>query len=258
MTIPKLLLIWRNWCACSQLLDKALTPTFVIQGANANQLAQRIKLLGRRGRWAEAAAVAAVALEKEPEDHYHYHILAGLLAVTHDRPAYERLCQKLIARFSNPVNPYIAERVAQDCLLLPNSGVDLTLIDKLADIAVTRGSGEAALPYFQACKAMSNYRLGRFSEAVEWAEKAANSPTAEAPAKGKAFAVLAMSRWQLGQEQAARAALADGDLAAPQFSPAHEDLGDAWLAWLMARISLDEAAALIQSGSTSGSQPKQP
>ena len=248
----------KKYAEAKELLDKALTPTFVIQGASANLLAQRIKLLGRRGRWTEAAAVAAAALEKEPEDHYQYHILAGLLAVTHDRPAYEQLCKKLTARFSNPVNPYIAERVAQDCLLLPNSGVDSTWIDKLADIAVTRGSGETALPYFQACKAMSNYRLGRFSEAVEWAEKTVNSPTAEAPAKGKAFAVLAMARWQLGQEPAARAALADGDLAAPKFSPEHQDLGDSWVAWLMSRISLDEAAALIQSGSTSGSQPHQP
>jgi len=105
---------------------------------------------------------------------------------------------------------------------------------------------------------MSNYRLGRFSEAVEWAEKAVNSSTAEAPAKGKAFAVLAMAHWQLGQKQAARAALADGDAASPKFSPEHEDLGESWVAWLMARISLDEAAALIQPGPTPGSQSSQP
>ena len=70
------------------------------------------------------------------------------------------------------MNPYIDERVAQDCLLLPHSGVDLELVDKLADMAVARGSGESALPYFQACKAMSQYRLGHFAEAIEWAEKA--------------------------------------------------------------------------------------
>jgi eukaryotic-like serine/threonine-protein kinase len=248
----------KKYAEAKELLDRALTPAFVTQGASANLLNQRANLLGRRGRWKEAAALAAIALEKEPEDHYQYHTLAGLLVVTQDRPAYEQLCKKLTARFSNPVNPYIAERVAQDCLLLPNSGVDLAWIDKLADVAVTRGSGEAALPYFQTCKAMSNYRLGRFSEAVEWAEKTVNNPIAEAPAKGKAFAVLAMARWQLGQEQAARAALAAGNAAAPKFSPEHDDLGESWVAWLVARISLDEAGALIQSGSTPGSQSKQP
>ncbi len=69
------------------------------------------------------------------------------------------------------MNPYVAERVAQDCLLLPHSGADLALVDKLADAAVTLGSSEASLPYFQVCKAMSNYRLGRFPEAIEWAER---------------------------------------------------------------------------------------
>ncbi len=240
----------KKYAEAKELLDKALAPAFVVKGASANQLAQRVNLLGRRGRWKEAAEVAEVALENQPDDHYHYHVLAGLLAMTGDRPAYEQLCKKLIARFGNPVNPYVADRVAQDCLLLPNSGVDLALIDKLADTAVTLGSGEASLPYFQACKAMSIYRLGRFSEAVEWAEKAANSFTAEPPAKGKAFAVLAMARWQLGQERDARAAVADGDAAAPEFSLEHEDLGDSWVAWLMARISLDEATKLIQTGST--------
>lgn len=249
----------KEYAEANELLDKALTPTFVTQGASASLLAQRINLFGHRGRWKEAAAVAALALENQPDDHYRYHVLAGLLVMTGDRPAYEQLCKKIITRFRNPSNnPYIAERVVQDCLLLPNSGADLALIDKLADAAVTLGSGDAALPYFQACKAMSNYRLGRFSEAVEWAEKAVNSATAEAPAKGKAFAVLAMARWQLRQEQAARAALADGDAASPEFSQEHEDLGESWMAWLMARISLDEAAALIQPRPALRSQSNQP
>ena len=63
--------------------------------------------------------------------------------------------------------------MAQDCLLLPHSGVDFGLVDKLAETVVTLGSGEASVPYFQACKAMSNYRLGHFPEGIDWAEKAA-------------------------------------------------------------------------------------
>ena len=39
---------------------------------------------------------------------------------------------------------------------------------------------------------------------------------------------------------------------APAVSPESgaEDLGESWVAWLMARISLDEASALIQSPAT--------
>jgi hypothetical protein len=72
----------------------------------------------------------------------------------------------------------VAERIAQDYLLLPESGADLVLMDKLADKAVTAGSGTDGFPYFQACKAMSHYRLGNFSEAIAWGDKAAKSSAA--------------------------------------------------------------------------------
>jgi tetratricopeptide (TPR) repeat protein len=145
--------------------------------------------------------------------------------------------------FTNTSNPYIAERVADDCLLLPNSGADLKQVNKLADMAVTCAPDE---PYFQGCKALSEYRQGQFSEAIVWAEKSLKSDQAFARAKG--YAVMAIAQWQLGQKAKARALLADGDALAPRISPAQDtvDLGDSWAAWLFARILLDEAWQLIQ------------
>src|SRR5258708_22901544 len=107
---------------------------------------------------------------------------------------------------------------------------------------------------------MSKYRLGHFREAVEWAEKAAKSRTAEPPAKAKAFAVSAMANWQLGEKDAARAALASGDTFAPKLAPDHdaEHLGESWAASLMARISLEEATKLITAGATSNGHSNQP
>jgi Flp pilus assembly protein TadD len=99
---------------------------------------------------------------------------------------------------------------------------------------------------------MSEYRLGNFSEAIAWGEKAAKS--AATFAQAKAYAVLAMAHWQLGQKDEARAALARGDALAPRA----EDLGESWVAWLMARISLDEARRLIQIGSTINENSNQP
>jgi eukaryotic-like serine/threonine-protein kinase len=240
----------KKFVEAEQLLGSVLTPEFVKKPSSAELLAARIDLEGRRAQWQEAAADCALAIELQPNEHYRYHTLAGLLAITHDRPAYEQLCKRLLTKFANTANPYVAERMAQDCLLLPNSGVDLGVVDKLADTAVTSGRGEAELPYFQACKAMSNYRLGHYPEAIEWGEKAAKSTLADAQAK--AYAVLAMAQWQLGQKDTARTMLATGDALAPSIPTAHgtEDLGDLWVAWLMARISLDEASVLIQPGPT--------
>jgi tetratricopeptide (TPR) repeat protein len=238
----------KRFAAAQQLLDRMLTPALMTQPSSADLLAARVNLMGRQGRWPEAADDALLVLKEQSNDHYNYHRLAALLVETHQIAAYQKLCQTLVAKFPNPENPFVAERIAQDCLLSPDSGVNLDVIDKLADTAVQRGSGDPAMAYFLACKEMSAYRRGQFREAIDWGEKAVNSPVAEAQARAKAFAVLAMADWQLGQKSAARAALGDGEALAPGFSSGQgaNDLGESWLAWLMARISLDEATALIQ------------
>jgi eukaryotic-like serine/threonine-protein kinase len=243
-----------------KLLDDMLTPAFAKQKSGSDLVMTWVDIMGRRGRWPEATSNATLLLQLQPTDHYNYHRLAGLLVNTGNRPAYEQICQQEVAKFSDTANPYIAERMAQDCLLLPHSGVGLGLVDQLADKAVALGNGNSSLPYFQACKAMSAYRLGRFPEAIEWGEKAIKGPTADAPAPAKAYAILAMAHWQLGQKDAARAMLAKGDSLAPVFLPASDtrDIGESWVAWLFARISLDEATELIQSGSTTKSNSNQP
>jgi len=252
--LVRVLINQKKFMEAEGLLNEVLTASFAAQPLSASLLVQRVSLNGRRGRWREATADAALALQNQPTDHYRYHTLAGLLAITQDRSAYEELCKRLVSKFPNPTNPFIAERIVQDCLLLTNSGVDLQLIDNLADAAVTLGSGDPSLPYFHACKAMSNYRLGRFREAIDWAEKAVNGPTAEAQAKAKAFSVLAMANWRLGQQSAARVALAQGNASAPDFVPENRttDLGESWMAWLMARISLEEATTLIDPANSTG------
>jgi tetratricopeptide (TPR) repeat protein len=228
------------------LLGEVLTPAFIREPASADLLIRRVDLRGRQGRWTEAAADAALALEYQPAEHYRYHTLASLLAINCDRPAYLQLCQRLSAQFPNPTNPYVAERVAQDCLLEPDAPVDLHWVDRLADTAVSAGSGEVEYPYFQACKAMACYRLGYYPEAIAWATKATLSSLPDA--RAKAYAVSAMAHWQLGQKEAARSLLTKGDALAPRLPPKDNsvNLGDLWVAWLQARISLDEAARLIQ------------
>jgi len=231
-----------------RVLAEALTPAFSSNPASVKLLFQRADLMGRQGRWEDAAADATRCIEYQPDEHYHYHMLAPLLVVTRNRPAYEDLCRKIPVTFTNTTNPYWAERMAMDCLLLPNLNVDLHWADKLADIAVTRGSGEtAALPHFQVCKAMSSYRLGRYAEAVSWAEKALDGTVAYASAH--ACAVLSMANWQLGRQADARALLMKGETLAPNVIPERgiERVGGSWVAWLMTRIALDEATALIQS-----------
>src|SRR5258706_8924477 len=249
------LLVEKKFSEAEHVLDEALTPAFVSRPSSAQYLRMRIDLLGRKRLWPEAASDAVLLLKYQPADHYHYHLLAGLLAITDDRRAYEQLCLRIIAKFADTTNRYTAERMAQDCLLLPDAGVDLHVVDKLADTSVT-GGGDS--PFSQVCKGVSSYRLERYLEAIEWAQKALNSTFVHAQAK--AYAILAMALWKLGQKDVARAMMAKGDLLALETAPGR-DTGepvDSWVGWPFARISLDEARALIQPPASNRTQPHQP
>jgi serine/threonine protein kinase len=89
----------------------------------------------------------------------------------------------------------------------------------------------------------------RFTEAIEWAEKTLKGTIIYPNAQ--AYAIQAMAHWQLGRKDAARVILAKGDSLTPKIASTHEavDLGDSWVAWLEARISLDEAGQLITMNS---------
>jgi len=241
----------RKYREAQQLLAGVLTPAFVTNRACSDLLGRRLDLMGRQARWKEASTDAAALMQFQPTDYYWFYNVAALLVMTHDRPAYEQLCQRIPAAFAETTNPYIAQRIAEGCLLLPNSPADLLLVDRLATRAVTLGNGDA---YFQPCKALSEYRQGRFAEAVEWAEALKNS---EVFARAKGCAVLAMAQWRLGLKDAARATLSEGNNLAQDISSNQAvDLGDKWLDWLVARILLNEATELIANESTPGAKSK--
>jgi hypothetical protein len=181
------------------------------------------------------------------------HLFDGRRAAsqTDDRAGYERFCKRIFAAYGNTTNIYVADQVAKACLLIPSSKVDLEPIGRLADAVVTLGAGdEGAMPFFQICKALAEYRLGHFAEVGQWAQRSVN--TSRKDAQGHAYAILAMADWQLGRKDEAPAMLAKGDALAPQDIPTSvaENPGNDWLAWLFARIELDEAAKLIQPTST--------
>ncbi|HTH50110.1 MAG TPA: serine/threonine-protein kinase [Candidatus Limnocylindria bacterium] len=252
------LVMEKKFSEAKQLLDEALTPAFLAQTASANMLSLRMDLLGRRGQWHEAAADGFRLIALEPTEHYRYHTLAPVLAMLHDRGGYVALCQKILAAFPVTTNPYVAERMAKDSLLLPNSGADLQWAGKMADLAVTLGSGQPSTPFFQNCKALVEFRRGHWRETIAWTEKVRHS--AQLYANAQACALQAMAHWQLGEKGEARVVLAEGEPMAPLIVPAgeHDEIGDNWLSWLCARIALDEAAALIRPGTSAEADPPRP
>jgi len=117
-------------------------------------------------------------------------------------------------------------------------------VEQLATKAVTLGNGDSGIGYFRACKALSEYREGRFAQAVEWAERGRTN--SEAFASAEACAVLAMAQWRLGLKDEARDTLTQGNRLAPEMPSTQTlDLGDKWLDWLIARVLLVEATDLV-------------
>ena len=223
-------------------------------------LAIKASAEARRGQWEEAAADAARSVEYQPSASFRYTMVAALYLKTDNRVAYEQFCKQLFLEHRDTGNIFIADQVAKACLFLPASEVDLNAVGHLADVAVTAGArDEGALPFFETCKGLAEYRLGHFASAAEWAQKTLLS--ARKDAHPHAYGVLALADWKLGKQADARAMLAAGEKVAPRIMPARvaEDPGSGWLVWLFARIQLEEAEALVNApppaANGSNSQP---
>jgi serine/threonine protein kinase/tetratricopeptide (TPR) repeat protein len=239
----------KKFTDAERLLDETLTPDLAAKPSSQRLLSLRADLRGRSGQWKDAADDATLAFQYDPTDRGLYAMLAALFVQAKDHSRYERFCDTLLAKFGNTTNVYVADQVAKACLFLPGTRTNADVIYRLADLPVTRGADDQlAMPYFEVCKALSEYRQEHYDQAVEWAQKPLK--IAGNYSHGHACAVLAMAYWRLGKTVEAGTVLARGNDLAPPRMPANiaDDPGNSWLAWLYARIQLNEATALIQTG----------
>src|SRR5262249_39002899 len=155
-----------------RLLNEELTPEFLGRPDCVDVLALRVGLRVAQERWDEAARDATMLVDLAPQTALWYHFLTPLLVKTGNRTEYKKICRKIIETCADTQDPYVADRMAQDCLLQPDSGADWPAVEKLARIAVTTGHDDWAIPFFQDTYAMSQYRLGRYQDAISPGEKA--------------------------------------------------------------------------------------
>ena len=213
-------------------------------------LLKRAECLARQGRWREAAHDAKIAVESVPSEHYYYHTLAPLLVACEDWNAYSSLSQTIVARFGDTTNVNVADRMAKDCLIAALPGLDLEAVGGLASLAVTKGTNDMSLPFFQACEAMAEYREGNYQDATVWAKKSLEN--AFPYSRAEAFSVLAMAYNRLDESDAARNALTSGRAVLFHEMPQLEggDLGINWRDWIIAHALLTEAQNLLSASST--------
>jgi tetratricopeptide (TPR) repeat protein len=242
------------------LLSDLLAPAFLTQPKSAQLVRERGNLRARLGHWTAAAADFSRLVEFEPENHEAYHALAPLLVQSGDLQGYRLHCARELACFAGTSDPNAAERMAKDCLILADSGVDLSAVSALADTAVSAGKDSNDLPWFQFCKGLAEYRQGRFTSAVDWAQKALSHPGDPAVRDVESFMILAMAQRRSNSSGDARASLAKGVEIADRKLPklASGDLGDGWLDWTIAELLMREAKALIEGPAAAAAAPSTP
>ncbi|PWU08164.1 MAG: hypothetical protein C5B50_30165 [Verrucomicrobia bacterium] len=248
-------------------IEAALDEGLASQPGRFDLLYERAYFRGRMGRWREAAADFSRIIELRPNDNRPYLFRAAALVEGGDLEAYRRLCVQIRERFGGTDAAEIASMLAWGVLLVPSSDPeDAVTGSRLADTGVKNYKGDLRLFPYQSCKALAEYRQGRFASAAEWCLKALSQPESFPQneirtncRRAAARMVLAMAHYQLRQPDEARAELARG-LGIADTLPKIEsgDLGSFWPDWVFAQALMREAKALIEGSSKAGANKEKP
>jgi hypothetical protein len=165
----------------------------------------------------------------------------------------------MLTRFGNSDRAEVAERVAKACSVAPDALADWGRVRRLADQALANNGSDK---WRLLAKAMTEYRDGRYADAVAWLERVAPRVNGvHWDAQG--FAVLALAKHQLSQGSApgadatrlaeeARTALGHAEVILSQKMPdpnAGRPFGGDFHDWLHARILTNEAKGLLDKSS---------
>jgi tetratricopeptide (TPR) repeat protein len=203
----------------------------------------------RHGQFNEATTDFAKAVEKHPDDRRAWHYQAVALVQSGQIDAYRELRRKSLQRFERTADPFTAEQIAKDYLILPSDGPGLESAAALANNAISANTNASAMPWFWLTKGLAEYRQGHFASSVDWMQQVLSKVGHICERDAAAWAVLALAQQRLNQTNEASVALAKGfeivDSNLPNLGS--RDLGAAWLDATIARALLDEAKALLES-----------
>ena len=160
----------------------------------------------KRGRTEEALAAWRRALDVNPPLHEAWYGYAELALFLGKEDEYRWARKAMLDKFNGTRDPVIAERTARASLLLPASGGELQRAVALTEIAAVTDHPDYRTyrPYFQFVKGLADYRQGRYEQASNALQKAAQGMTGPSPRL-----VLAMTLYKTGREGEAREKLAE-------------------------------------------------
>jgi tetratricopeptide (TPR) repeat protein len=192
-------------------------------------------------------------------------LYGATVAYLDDREAYRKHCKKLVENFGNTLfSPYVDDRSAKVCFILPDSLPDLTVPMNMTNRAVAMiggkvdGAGVAQenlsslAPWFYLAKGMGEYRMGRFEEAIKWLSKSSDGLKGTATQAGRATAdlFLAMAHQKLGKAPEAKLYYLRGKEAVEKLPKVGlADVGSGGVEnWLICQAVYREATGMMGTG----------
>jgi hypothetical protein len=236
---------------------------FAVMRLYPARAASMLNILGQfnvsRELWKSAVANFTMLVELNPDEHLNYHALAPLFIQVGDTNAYRRICRQEKDKFSATTDPYIANRMAKDSLILPDSGVDTDTIANWVNVSVTNGNSSRFLSTLKETKGWGEFRSGHYENAIEWihGSSQANRGSGSIWQTVESQMVLAMSHYKLKQTNSAEKELMKGfdnaKIGAPPSSPVLSKNSErAWADWIIAHALMDEATRLIRGKAPAG------
>jgi serine/threonine protein kinase/tetratricopeptide (TPR) repeat protein len=239
------------------LLDELLPASFVAQPESAFLLGTRAVFYAQCARWEECIADATQAMGYRPADSRLFELLALAFAQRKNGDEYRELTRKA-ASFLSGADAATARRIAQACVLRPQAETGFPLLEQFAAIA-DKSPPLPGMTFAQCEMGIIEYRRGHYDAAVTWTERALkNAP--QGLVHRRAYPLLAMAHYRLGQSEQAREALNRnaGLRASQQRVPAGEASLDNWRESIIGDLLTQEALTLLASDRRESHEQEQP
>jgi serine/threonine-protein kinase len=171
---------------------------------NADVAKDLARLRAPQGKLEALRAAWEKVLERNPPDHESWFGYAELCLFLGRDEDYRRARRALLKKFGATTNPFVAERTARACLLLPGKEDELRQAVALAQRAIAKREGDKwAHGCFEFVHGLAEYRQGQFDRAIATMLGDASGALGPAPRL-----VLALSQHLSGQATEARKTLA--------------------------------------------------
>jgi hypothetical protein len=165
---------------------------------------------------------------------------------------YEKLRDTALKIYGDTTNSAIAERMLSVSLLLPANREQLSVLEKLAQLASRTNPRDTKFaPWAYTALALFEYRRGHFEQSADWCQKALSFGEFAARSP-RTHLLSAMAAYQLEHVEQARAELAPvrkimADKLTGKLGVGNWEVTGGWHDWIINRILFREALKLMET-----------